>query len=221
MRRSSTPENLLEFICEPQQVAPSPRRSPYSTRPPNPSPATPSTPPSPRSLPPPPPPPPPPDPDDDVAARTTPAPSGPSSSNPSPSPSSSTSTSPPPPPAPTSWTTSAPTLAATPAHRKVFIYPLRHGTTPAFLVDVLRAHFGPDSVECALVAPAAYAALVDNPKVVAGNLVLCERVLHITDPEPHHLLRISCRLSMPPLPMTAEGREGPREGARHEAAAPP
>nr|CAD1842147.1 unnamed protein product [Ananas comosus var. bracteatus] len=45
-------------------------------------------------------------------------------------------------------------------------------------------------------AAAADAALADKPKVVAGNLVFCERVVYIIDPQPHPPPPL--QLSMPP-----------------------
>ncbi|XP_020107243.1 UBP1-associated protein 2B-like [Ananas comosus] len=47
-----------------------------------------------------------------------------------------------------------------PRHRKVFVDQLPPGTTPSALAAALRARFGPDSVEYALVAPGGLCAIV-------------------------------------------------------------
>nr|CAD1842121.1 unnamed protein product [Ananas comosus var. bracteatus] len=151
MSRSTATENPPEFICEPQQVVPSARRSPCSTRPPSRSSASPSTPPSPRS----------PRPRrgrrrrslleadsrsirglllqpftksqlvdllfSAAAAR------------------------------PDLMDHIRAVARSNPRHRKVFVDQLPPGTTPAALAAALHASFGPGSVECALVAPTAAA----------------------------------------------------------------
>nr|CAD1842146.1 unnamed protein product [Ananas comosus var. bracteatus] len=60
-------------------------------------------------------------------------------------------------------------------------------------------------------AAATDAALADNPsRVVASRATSCERVLHITDPEPHPPPSHQLSMLPPPPPTAAVPQEGPR-----------